>query len=147
MILSSKSLLKAYKANIGPMGGDESEDPDKVPAFDRSLMIAIIAVGLAIGAVGVVGLYTNLVASNFGMTLLSLLLALAGVSSALGVYREFVSMKMIAGVLNGCSEETAQEIVPPLLKNNNMALVQMLLDVLERLLGGKGQAKDSEEAK
>ncbi len=146
MILSSKSLLEAYKTNIGELGSDENAN--KAPAFDRFVMIAIVAVGLAIGAVGVIGLYNNLVASNFGMTLLSLLLALAGVSSALGVYREFVSMTMVSGVLERGTEETSKEVMVILLeKDNNMTLVRMLLSVLEGILGGKGQAKDGEEAK
>lgn len=147
MILSSKSLLNAYKADIGDFGGDEGAKKAP-PAFDSFVMIAIIAVGLAIGAIGVIGLYNNLMAGSLGMTLLSLLLALAGVSSALGVYREFVSMTMISRVLGQATEETSKEVVQIVLeKDNNMALIRMLLGMLEGIFGGKAQPKESEEPK
>ncbi len=147
MILSSKSLLEAYKADIGDMGGDDSTEK-AAPAFDRVVMVSIIIVGLSVGAVGVIGLYNNLMSNSFGMTLLSLLLALAGVSSALGVYREFVSMTMIARVLGQATEETSKEMIAIVVqKDNNMALVRMLLNVLEGLFGGKGQAQSKEEQK
>lgn len=147
MILSSKSLLEAYKADIGDMGGDDSTEKAS-PAFDRVVMVSIILVGLAVGAVGVIGLYNNLMSNSFGMTLLSLLLALAGVSSALGVYREFVSMTMISRVLGQATEETSKEMVQIVLeKDRNMALVGMLLSVLEGIFGDKGQAKSKEELK
>lgn len=147
MILSSKSLLEVYKADIGDMGGGDSAEK-ATPTFDRVVMVSIITVGLAVGAAGVVGLYSNLMSNSFGMTLLSLLLALAGVSSALGVYREFVSMTIISRVLGQATEETSKEMVQIVLKNDrNMALVGMLLSVLEGILGGKGQAKEKEEPK
>jgi len=146
MILTAKSLLNAYKADTGSMGDLGTKRAP--PAFDRIVMLAIIAVGLSVAAVGVVGLYNNLMAGSFGMTLLSLFLALAGVSSGLGVYREFVSMTMLSRVLDRATEETAKEVVQILLENDrNMALVRMLLGVLEGIFGSKTQLKESEEPK
>jgi len=44
MILSSKSMLEAYRSDIGLMGGDSTKRAE--PTFDRVLMIAIITVSL-----------------------------------------------------------------------------------------------------
>ena len=132
MILSTRKLLEIYRSDVGRMGGDGADKPP--PSFDRFVMTAIIAIGLVVGVVGIIGLYRGVDDGNVGLTLLALLLAVFGVSSALGVYREFVSMKIVTGVLASATEDTAKEVVQVVLENDrNMALVRMLLSLVENL--------------
>ncbi|ASJ72108.1 hypothetical protein [Granulosicoccus antarcticus] len=137
MIVSTKSLLDVYRSEIGDLGGDDETSGTSL-RFDRFVMILIIAFSLAISAMGVMGMYKFLSSENFGLSILSLFFVVVGVYSALGVYREFVSMDMISKMLPSIPGESQMEVIRVLLdKDRNLTLIDRLLSMIENIFPTK----------
>lgn len=136
MIISARSLVGAYRSEIGDLGGDESSDTSL--RFDRLVMTLIIAFSLAISAIGLIGMFKYLTSEDFGLSILSLFFIIAGVYSALGVYREFVSMDMISKMLSSIPSESQMEVINVLLdKDRNLTLIDRLLSMIEKMFPTK----------